>query len=142
LRGHGDAADRSGGPRGYWRAAGPEVCLDSSAWSLRETAASRKEHQESIRRLGGDYWRSVSSIVFAILKLNTYCAATDGIGKAMSVELARKGLNVLLISRTLSKLQECQAEIKKDYPNVEVIATVCNNLNLYLIFISGPGSGH
>lgn len=37
--------------------------------------------------------------------------ATDGIGKAYAFELARKGLNVVLVSRTLSKLQEVAKEI-------------------------------
>lgn len=37
--------------------------------------------------------------------------ATDGIGKAYAFELARKGLHVVLVSRTLSKLQEVAKEI-------------------------------
>lgn len=46
--------------------------------------------------------------------------ATDGIGKAYAFELARKGLNVLLISRTESKLKDTAAEIKAKYPKTEV----------------------
>ncbi|XP_004643884.1 testosterone 17-beta-dehydrogenase 3 [Octodon degus] len=38
--------------------------------------------------------------------------AGDGIGKAYSFELARRGLNVVLISRTLEKLQTVAAEIE------------------------------
>ncbi|XP_005615843.1 17-beta-hydroxysteroid dehydrogenase type 3 isoform X2 [Canis lupus baileyi] len=38
--------------------------------------------------------------------------AGDGIGKAYSFELARQGLNVVLISRTLKKLQATAAEIE------------------------------
>ncbi|XP_027472137.1 17-beta-hydroxysteroid dehydrogenase type 3 isoform X3 [Callorhinus ursinus] len=38
--------------------------------------------------------------------------AGDGIGKAYSFELARQGLNVVLISRTLKKLQAAAAEIE------------------------------
>uniref|UniRef100_A0A8C3WSC4 17beta-estradiol 17-dehydrogenase n=1 Tax=Catagonus wagneri TaxID=51154 RepID=A0A8C3WSC4_9CETA len=38
--------------------------------------------------------------------------AGDGIGKAYSFELARQGLNVVLISRTLEKLQTIAAEIE------------------------------
>jgi 17beta-estradiol 17-dehydrogenase / very-long-chain 3-oxoacyl-CoA reductase len=50
--------------------------------------------------------------------------ATDGIGKAMAFELAKKGCNVLLISRTQSKLDECKAEIEAKHPKVtcEVLA--------------------
>lgn len=46
--------------------------------------------------------------------------ATDGIGKGMAFEFARKGQNVVLISRTQSKLDDCAAELKTKYPNVEV----------------------
>ncbi|XP_044120271.1 testosterone 17-beta-dehydrogenase 3 isoform X1 [Neovison vison] len=38
--------------------------------------------------------------------------AGDGIGKAYSFELARRGLNVVLISRTLKKLQAAATEIE------------------------------
>jgi 17beta-estradiol 17-dehydrogenase / very-long-chain 3-oxoacyl-CoA reductase len=38
--------------------------------------------------------------------------ATDGIGKALAFELASKGLNVMLISRTQSKLDEVAEELK------------------------------
>lgn len=38
----------------------------------------------------------------------------------MALEFARKGLNVIIISRTLSKLQEFQSDIINKYPKVEV----------------------
>lgn len=46
--------------------------------------------------------------------------ATDGIGKAMAFEFAKQGLNVVLISRTKSKLDDCEAELKAKYPRIEV----------------------
>ncbi len=46
--------------------------------------------------------------------------ATDGIGKAMAFELARKKLNVLIVSRTQSKLDETKAEISAKYSGVTV----------------------
>merc|ERR1719373_371967 len=46
--------------------------------------------------------------------------ATDGIGKAYAFELARQGMNVLVISRTEAKLQEIEQEIQQRYPKVEV----------------------
>jgi short-subunit dehydrogenase len=49
-----------------------------------------------------------------------FVTATDGIGKAMALEFARKGCNVLLISRTPQKLEECKTEIKTAFPAVEV----------------------
>ena len=40
---------------------------------------------------------------------------TDGIGKAYAEQLAKRGLNVVLISRTLEKLQEQAKHIKEKY---------------------------
>lgn len=46
--------------------------------------------------------------------------ATDGIGKAMAFEFAKKGLNVVLISRSLEKLNETSAELIGRHPKAEV----------------------
>ncbi|CAM9382900.1 unnamed protein product [Ectocarpus sp. 6 AP-2014] len=46
--------------------------------------------------------------------------ATDGIGKAMAYQMAKKGMNVLLISRTETKLVDAETEIKAACPSVEV----------------------
>uniref|UniRef100_A0A7S2R322 Very-long-chain 3-oxoacyl-CoA reductase n=1 Tax=Eucampia antarctica TaxID=49252 RepID=A0A7S2R322_9STRA len=55
--------------------------------------------------------------------------ATDGIGKAYAMALAKKGLNVVLISRTETKLQDVKKEIEdKDY-GVEVKYVVCDYSN-------------
>jgi 17beta-estradiol 17-dehydrogenase / very-long-chain 3-oxoacyl-CoA reductase len=40
---------------------------------------------------------------------------TDGIGKAYAESLAKKGLNIVLISRTLEKLQEQAKSIQEKY---------------------------
>lgn len=45
--------------------------------------------------------------------------ASDGIGKEFSLQLASKGFNVLLVSRTESKLAELATEIEKKYNGVE-----------------------
>lgn len=37
--------------------------------------------------------------------------ATDGIGKEFAIQLAKRGFNVFLVSRTTSKLQAVQEEI-------------------------------
>jgi len=48
---------------------------------------------------------------------------TDGIGKALAEQLARKGLNIVLISRTESKLKEQAAAIAEKYKvNVKLVA--------------------
>lgn len=41
--------------------------------------------------------------------------ATSGIGRAYAEQLAKKGLDVVLISRSLSKLETVAAEIKQQY---------------------------
>ena len=46
--------------------------------------------------------------------------ATDGIGLAMAKEFARRGLNVVLISRSSEKLRTCRYEISTKFPTVEV----------------------
>lgn len=43
----------------------------------------------------------------------------DGIGKGFVKQLAKKGMNVLLISRTASKLEETVAEVSQKYPKVQ-----------------------
>ncbi|KAA6427626.1 MAG: hypothetical protein FRX49_02289 [Trebouxia sp. A1-2] len=54
--------------------------------------------------------------------------ATDGIGRALCDNLARKGLNVLLISRTESKLVAAAEEVAKKY-NVQTKYTVVDFAN-------------
>jgi len=46
--------------------------------------------------------------------------ATDGIGRAYAFELAKQGLNVLLISRSEDKLKEVEKELKEKYSKVQV----------------------
>lgn len=46
--------------------------------------------------------------------------ATDGIGKAMAFEFAKKEMNIVLISRSKDKLDTCADEIKSKNPKIEV----------------------
>ncbi|CAA7405081.1 unnamed protein product [Spirodela intermedia] len=50
--------------------------------------------------------------------------ATDGIGKALAFELARRGLNLLLVGRNPDKLSEVTGEIQAQVPTVEVQTVV------------------
>jgi len=66
-------------------------------------------------------------------KLKTYgrwavvTGATDGIGKAYAFALAKKGMSILLISRTESKLQDVKKELEaKNYDGVQVSYLVCD----------------
>ncbi|KAI0520708.1 hypothetical protein F5B22DRAFT_598054 [Xylaria bambusicola] len=43
--------------------------------------------------------------------------ASDGLGKEFATQLAGKGFNVLLVSRTLSKLETFQTELQTKYPS-------------------------
>ena len=52
--------------------------------------------------------------------------ATDGIGKAYAKALAKKGFNIVLISRTESKLIDTKDEITAKYPSVSVKYVVCD----------------
>lgn len=49
---------------------------------------------------------------------------TDGIGKAFAFQLARKGLNVVLVGRNPAKLEDVSGELKSKYPKVEVRTAV------------------
>ena len=60
-----------------------------------------------LHRLAGGKWAVITG-------------ATDGIGKAYAFELARKGFNLVLISRTQSKLDETKDEIVKKYSSVSI----------------------
>ena len=42
--------------------------------------------------------------------------STDGIGKEYAKELARRGVNLILVSRTMDKLNKVSAEIGKQTP--------------------------
>uniref|UniRef100_A0A7S1ZGD0 Steroid dehydrogenase n=1 Tax=Trieres chinensis TaxID=1514140 RepID=A0A7S1ZGD0_TRICV len=55
---------------------------------------------------------------------------TDGIGRAYALALAKKGLSVVLISRTESKLLDLKKEIdSKGYDGVETKVVVCDYSN-------------
>lgn len=46
--------------------------------------------------------------------------ATDGIGKAFAFQLAAKGLNLILISRSQAKLETVSLEIQAQFPNTQI----------------------
>lgn len=58
--------------------------------------------------------------------------STDGIGKAYAFQLAQRGLNIVLISRTASKLQAVATEIKERYPvEIKIIAADFTRSDIY-----------
>ncbi|XP_022998255.1 very-long-chain 3-oxoacyl-CoA reductase-like protein At1g24470 [Cucurbita maxima] len=46
--------------------------------------------------------------------------ATDGIGKSFSYQLARAGLNLILVSRSSTKLKAVSKDIRSQFPNTKV----------------------
>ena len=46
--------------------------------------------------------------------------STDGIGKAYALDLASRGFNIVLVSRTQKRLDDVKQEILRKSPNVEV----------------------
>lgn len=65
----------------------------------------RKRH-DLLKRYGDNSWVLVTG-------------ATDGIGKGLCGELARTGFNIILVSRTLSKLNKVAEELKKINPKIQ-----------------------
>ncbi|XP_072006932.1 17-beta-hydroxysteroid dehydrogenase type 3 [Engystomops pustulosus] len=58
--------------------------------------------------------------------------AGDGIGKAYSIELASRGMNVVMISRTLEKMQKVALEIEQSTGrNVKIIQADFTKSNIY-----------
>ena len=72
------------------------------------------------------FFNNVGTFFFGIGSVNlkkhgswaVVTGCTDGIGKAYAEALAKKGLNIVLISRTLEKLQE-QAKFIEEKYNVQ-----------------------
>lgn len=69
--------------------------------------------------LGGLWTLVRPSKVKSYGKWAVVTGATDGIGLAYCHEFAKAGMNVILISRTQSKLDDAAEGIKKAYPKVE-----------------------
>lgn len=55
--------------------------------------------------------------------------STDGIGKEYAFELARKGFNLILISRNQIKLDSVKEEILKECKNIEIETVAYNFTN-------------
>uniref|UniRef100_A0A2I3T1Z8 17beta-estradiol 17-dehydrogenase n=1 Tax=Pan troglodytes TaxID=9598 RepID=A0A2I3T1Z8_PANTR len=66
------------------------------------------------RRILLNYWKVLpKSFLQSMGQWAVITGAGDGIGKAYSFELAKRGLNVVLISRTLEKLEAIATEIER-----------------------------
>lgn len=65
---------------------------------------------------------SICSLCLAHRRVPFFFVAVnaDGIGKAMATQMAKKGMNILLISRTESKLVNVEAELQAACPKISV----------------------
>jgi hypothetical protein len=52
-----------------------------------------------------------------------YTPGSEGLGKATAAALAKRGLNIILVSRSQQKLDSAAAEIRSQHPGVEVRGT-------------------
>ncbi|CAF0852999.1 unnamed protein product [Rotaria sordida] len=74
-------------------------------------------------RLAAFFYRLLCPVKLDITKFGEWAlvtGSTDGIGRAYAIELAKRGLNLILISRTKEKLEQVAKEIQSKNPNVQV----------------------
>ncbi|CAF2707077.1 unnamed protein product [Rotaria sp. Silwood2] len=74
-------------------------------------------------RLAAFFYRLLCPVRLDIKKFGEWAlvtGSTDGIGRAYAIELAKRGLNVILISRTKEKLEQVAKEIQSKSPTVQV----------------------
>jgi 17beta-estradiol 17-dehydrogenase / very-long-chain 3-oxoacyl-CoA reductase len=74
-------------------------------------------------RLAAFFYRLLCPVKLDVKKFGEWAlitGSTDGIGRAYAIELAKRGLNVILISRTKEKLEQVAKEIQNKNPGVDV----------------------
>lgn len=65
------------------------------------------------------YYFFLNNITFCI-RITVVTGSTDGIGKEYAKELAKRNINIVLISRSIDKLLATKNEINSLNPNIEV----------------------
>lgn len=74
-------------------------------------------------RLAAFLYRLLSPVRVDVKKFGAWAlvtGSTDGIGRAYAIELARRGLNLILVSRTQEKLDQVAKEIQSKTPTAQV----------------------
>lgn len=68
------------------------------------------------------YWKLFCGINLKHFKYGYVCitGATDGIGKSIAKEFARRGFQILMISRNAAKLEDTKHEISTLYPQCQI----------------------
>lgn len=90
---------------------------------------SLRNCRSSIFTVQKQKWTRLRTFNFLLYLVSNLCennyfsvitGSTDGIGKAYAFELARKGFDLVLISRTQSKLDSTANEIREKYSTVTI----------------------
>jgi 17beta-estradiol 17-dehydrogenase / very-long-chain 3-oxoacyl-CoA reductase len=83
---------------------------------------------KNLKKKFGSWGKKITIIIYNVnqqqnllfIFVAVITGATDGIGEAMAFEFAKKGLNIVLISRTKDKLEQTKSEILKKFPAIKV----------------------
>lgn len=76
-----------------------------------------------VARLANLFYRILCPVRMDVRKFGSWAlvtGSTDGIGRAYAIELAKRGLNIILISRTKEKLDQVAQEIQNKYSSAQV----------------------
>ena len=66
------------------------------------------------------FFRSEKDLIGSYGSWAMVTGATDGIGKAFAYQLAQRGLNIVLVSRSSKKLETVAAEIQAKHPHTHI----------------------
>lgn len=89
--------------------------------------------------IGIDHWSCFVLTKFFIFiahfNILVVTGATDGIGKSYAQQLAKQGINIILISRSQAKLETVAAEIGKLHLTYFIVCFLKQHVNIFSIMI-------
>jgi len=96
-------------------------CIQAVGWAATTLIAAKIAHM--LYRIIYPYFlakKITDFVAYSGGKWAVVTGSTDGIGKGYAFELARRGMNIVLVARSESKLKDVQKEILAKHTNVEV----------------------